>query len=268
MNIKLEHEDAIIELEYMEAVEVFSIEGAATEILRRAEIEAQRLTENQDTSTAAGVKKIKSDAYRFARLKTQLDKAGKDLVAEQRHQIKKVGAVRNRIVAELNEMRDRVRRPVTILEEVEAEILNEVSLIRGLVKPNMFLDELEVIKERLTAYKSNADERVKVAVNDELKLVSILIEKEEQAAKDKEIADKFRAMNEERELEERIEREVKERVHKRRVEVTEEEIEALVAEKINTKDTIRRLEYIRILSPFIPKTRIDNVISQLLEVSF
>jgi hypothetical protein len=72
-----------------------------------------------DISTAAGRKEIASFAFKFSKAKTYIDKLGKVLTDEYRDKIKPIQAERNKIEACCDELRDKVRKPLTEWEDAE-----------------------------------------------------------------------------------------------------------------------------------------------------
>jgi hypothetical protein len=72
-----------------------------------------------DPTTEKGRKEIASLAHKVARTKVALDEMGKSLTDEQRKFIDSINAERRVIVAELDELKERVRRPLTEFEERE-----------------------------------------------------------------------------------------------------------------------------------------------------
>jgi DNA repair exonuclease SbcCD ATPase subunit len=72
-----------------------------------------------DTSTAKGRKEIASLAFKVSRSKTAVDKFGKDLVAEWKEKSKKVDLGRKLLRDSLDDLRDRIRKPLTDWEQEE-----------------------------------------------------------------------------------------------------------------------------------------------------
>ena len=74
-----------------------------------------------DLTTVKGRDEIKSMAHRVARTKTAIDEAGKKLNETARAQINVVDEARRRIRAELDALRDEVRKPLDDWEAAEAQ---------------------------------------------------------------------------------------------------------------------------------------------------
>jgi hypothetical protein len=72
-----------------------------------------------DLSTATSRKKITSEAFRITRFKTAIDDAGKKLNEEARKQINIVDAKRRTVKADLEELAEDARRPLTNWEKQE-----------------------------------------------------------------------------------------------------------------------------------------------------
>lgn len=87
-----------------------------------------------DVSTDKGRKAIASMAYRVARTKTAIDEAGKKLNEEARARINAVDESRREIRAQLDTLKDEVRRPLTEWEEAEearqAECQQTITFLR------------------------------------------------------------------------------------------------------------------------------------------
>ncbi|MEM7529068.1 MAG: hypothetical protein AAF416_15565 [Pseudomonadota bacterium] len=97
----------------------FSSTDAMDGILDR--IEKLARAHQPDVSTAKGRKEIASMARKVASSKVALDEAGKALNAGLREQINVVDAERRRVKERLDDLRDRIRFPLTEWEEAEAD---------------------------------------------------------------------------------------------------------------------------------------------------
>ena len=74
-----------------------------------------------DIATAKGRKEIASFARKFSTAKTYLDSLGKTLSDEYRAKIAPINAERNKIETCCNELRDKIRKPLTDWENAEKE---------------------------------------------------------------------------------------------------------------------------------------------------
>lgn len=108
----------LVPLGETEITKAFASPGTMDEIIARIEKTAK--SEVADVSTKKGRDAIKSLAYKIARSKTALDKAGKDLNAEARKQIEAVDAERRKIRTKLDALAEDVRKPLTEWEKAEA----------------------------------------------------------------------------------------------------------------------------------------------------
>lgn len=106
----------LIVIEKTNALQVFTEPEAIKSILKQIETEALALA--PDISTAKGRKDIASVAYKVARAKTYIDGVGKDLVTEMKEVPKKIDATRKHARDFLDDLKDRVRKP---LDDWEAE---------------------------------------------------------------------------------------------------------------------------------------------------
>ena len=75
-----------------------------------------------DVTTADGVSKIKSTARQIASIKKRVDDIGKDVVAELKDLPKQIDANRKKWRESMEALHAEIRRPVTEIEEREAEI--------------------------------------------------------------------------------------------------------------------------------------------------
>ena len=75
-----------------------------------------------DVTTADGVSKIKSTARQIASIKKRVDDIGKDVVAELKDLPKQIDANRKKWREDMEALQDEIRRPVTEIENRQAEI--------------------------------------------------------------------------------------------------------------------------------------------------
>lgn len=109
-----------------------------------------------DVSTKTGREAIASFAFKFARTKTAIDKAGAKLNEDDRKAIKARDEVRNRIVDTLQDLQTQVRAPLTEWEDTEdkrIEFVNgELSALRSVPNyprtwgPAELLTEIDELK--------------------------------------------------------------------------------------------------------------------------
>jgi len=112
------------------------IDGGLDTVLGR--IEADSLSILIDPTTKKGRDEIVSLAYKVSQSKTLIDKAGKDLTEEWRQKTNKVNAERKRATEFLDNLRDKIRQPVTEYENREKarvkERENAIEEIRSLAQ--------------------------------------------------------------------------------------------------------------------------------------
>ena len=75
-----------------------------------------------DVTTADGVSKIKSTARQIASIKKRVDDIGKDVVAELKDLPKQIDANRKKWREDMEALKDEIRKPVTEIENRQAEI--------------------------------------------------------------------------------------------------------------------------------------------------
>ena len=75
-----------------------------------------------DVTTKEGVSQIKSTARQIASIKKRVDDIGKDVVAELKDLPKQIDANRKKWREDMEALQDEIRRPVTEIEERQAEI--------------------------------------------------------------------------------------------------------------------------------------------------
>ncbi len=115
MNATIEKTELAL-LPQITALQLFT-DGGVRSILDK--IKTEVLSVVTDPTTEKGRKEIASLAHKVARTKVAMDEMGKSLTDEQRKFIDSINAERRMIVAELDELKDQVRRPLTEYEERE-----------------------------------------------------------------------------------------------------------------------------------------------------
>lgn len=83
-----------------------------------------------DVTTADGVSKIKSTARQIASIKKRVDDIGKDVVAELKDLPKQIDANRKKWREDMEALQDEIRKPVTEIENRQAEI-EEIKATHG-----------------------------------------------------------------------------------------------------------------------------------------
>jgi len=110
--------EAIIKVEKMSPSEIY--EGNNIELIL-SEIKKEALSFIPDTTTKKGQAEIKSLASKVARSKTFLDGEGKKLADELNAKLKPINGLRKKVRETLDELKEEVRKPVTIIENIEKE---------------------------------------------------------------------------------------------------------------------------------------------------
>jgi colicin import membrane protein len=109
----------LLVIENLNPVDVFKAGGIGPII---AMIEAEVSAEVPDTTTGKGRKAIASNAYKVSQSKTLIDKMGKTLTDSLNAQLKPINAERKLARDGLDELKDKIRQPLTIWEAGEARI--------------------------------------------------------------------------------------------------------------------------------------------------
>lgn len=117
----------LMPLNNLQAVDIFKPNGLES-ILEKMKAEVRLLV--PDLTTEKGRKEIASLAYKVSQSKTYLDGIGKDLVAEQKLELKKVDNERSNMRNELDKLRDEVRKPLNDWEDSEKK---RIASIEGLI---------------------------------------------------------------------------------------------------------------------------------------
>ena len=174
-----------------------------------------------DIETPSGRKEIASFAYKIAQSKTFIEKAGKDLVAKQKAELKLIDDERKRSRDFLDEQRDRARQPLTEWEEAEKKALEaEETRIR------LDRDHTEALEFHALWLKEK-----------ELDALKAKIEKEKEEQRKKEEAERIEK--------ERIERE--DRLKKEAAAAAKKEAEEAAEREIKeAKEAVERAERNRI----------------------
>ena len=193
-----------------------------------AAIEAQALAVPIDLDTSTGRDRIKSAAAQVARKKTAIDNAGKSATEDWRKLTNAVNSARNVVKERLDDLRDRVRKPVTEWEQKEEERRTEADLIitnlrnAAIVQAHETSDDIQARLDRVRGHNLNAElfgpriELVTDMRDDTIKALTEALERVRQAEKEREELAQLR-----REREERDERERQDKAEQQAREVEE-----------------------------------------------
>lgn len=110
-------ESALIETQNLNVMTVFAEPGGLDKILKGFEEKVTGII--PDTSTVKGRKEIASLAYKVAQSKTLLDKLGAELTTDWKEKARKVDLSRKYARDFLDDLKERVRQPLTEWEQAE-----------------------------------------------------------------------------------------------------------------------------------------------------
>ena len=119
--------------------------GGVNDILEKIGREVR--STHTDISTKAGREAVASLAYKVARSKTALDKMGKELGETHYRSWKAITAERSRIEAELDALRDEVRKPLTEWENVEKDRIAAHEQALGAISQHLALASTATLAE-------------------------------------------------------------------------------------------------------------------------
>jgi colicin import membrane protein len=174
---------SLVVIEKLNAVEVFS-EGGIKPVI--AAIRASVEPEVYDLTTDKGRKLVASNAHLVAKSKTALDGLGKSLADKLNAQLKPINAERKLAREMLEDLRDEIRKPLTLWEGEQAAIAKK---------------ELEEKDAKLLAVQVEADHEIALLLDDKYTRDAA----DEKAAKDAaEAASKLAATEERKKQDEAI----------------------------------------------------------------
>lgn len=160
---KVTAENHLIPVEEVNALTLFT-EGGLDGLLGM--IEAEALSHEPDLETAKGRSDIASMAYKVSRSKTTIEAAGKGLVSEWKAKAKAVDAGRKKARDYLDDLRDRVRAPLTEWEAEQERIADEKKLAAEVaaaheeaISMNDLFDREAAIKAKEEALRVEAEQR-------------------------------------------------------------------------------------------------------------
>ena len=126
------------------------ISGGLDPLLEAVEQEALALSFDADPNTKKGQALLKSTARKVASSKTAIDAVGKEYVADAKAKIKSVDQERKRARDFLDDLRDKIRQPVTDIENLEKARIeshqNRIQLIRNYGDQTLEESDPEVIE--------------------------------------------------------------------------------------------------------------------------
>ena len=121
--IKIENSDLLIKIDTIKPEKLFN--GGLATILTKIEKKALSVTTSVDT--AKDREDIRAMAYKIARSKTTLDGIGKQLVTDWKLKAKQVDIERKKCRDYLDELKERVRKPLTDWELAEKQRIERIN---------------------------------------------------------------------------------------------------------------------------------------------
>lgn len=147
-------------LEKVNAVQIFS-EGGLDKLLD--DIRNEAISHVPDLKTDKGRKAIASMSAKVSKSKTYLDGLGKELVSGWKNKAKVVDNERKKMRETLDDLRDKVRKPLTDWEESESlrknallKSINEMELSGCFIAENWQTMDQETMQSSLQTIKDNA----------------------------------------------------------------------------------------------------------------
>ncbi len=157
------NETQLINVENINALQLFTEDGIDP-MLKAIELQVADFV--PDLETVKGRAECASMAHRVSKAKVVLDTAGKDLVAKWKEKAKVVDDSRKHARAFLDDLRDRVRQPLTEWEAEQVRILaekkerDELEYMHGEAIAEDFIFERErEIKRREAEFEARENER-------------------------------------------------------------------------------------------------------------
>ncbi|MBO7414004.1 MAG: hypothetical protein J6U20_10160 [Fibrobacter sp.] len=198
-----------------------------------------------DISTKEGVSQIKSCARQIASAKTKIDNLGKQVVAELKELPKIIDANRRNFRERMEALQDEIRRPVTEIEEREAEIDRIKTVHQQLIGADSatIKQNIESVKAiELTAEKwKESLEKATKAVTEEINALETMLKAAEKREAEERELEELRKKQEEAE---RIIREqkIREEAERKAAEAERAAQEAREREEAarNSKEAIER----------------------------
>ena len=172
MNDKTEESTDLVVLDNVKAAELFESQDSLDVYLKKAVAFADSFV--ADTSTATSRAEITSRATKVIKLKNTLDGMGKDLVSEQKAEIKRVDAIRKHARDTLDELKVRIKQPLT--EWKEAEKARQKKIDEHLNLLRLFIDRPPATVETLNDASGTIDDIEKFDFGENKIHAEVLIE--------------------------------------------------------------------------------------------
>jgi len=232
------------------ALEVFTQTNGLDSYIRQIEDEVNSFV--PDTSTAKSRAEIASKAAKVARIKTQIDGIGKELVDRLKEQPKLVDAERKRMRDKLDALKDQVRKPLTDWENAEESRIDEIKSVLEIMKqiPDAGfgsvaiashlkrLKSTVIAKERFMEFTEDAAV-IKDEYVERCERLLAQVEKHEEEQKELERLRAEKVAREQKEREERLVKEAEERGKREAEEAAKREIEKVQAAAFAAQEKLR-----------------------------
>src|SRR5574343_73389 len=145
---------------------------------------------DRDVTTEKGRDNIRSVAFKIAKTKTAVEKAGKALVEEQKAAVKLVDSERIRLVNEIQSLQDDFRKPLTEFEDLEKERVkthqDNVERLKVMVQNsvNFSAEDVEISKVTIENLKVGNHQEFKAKIDELIILAEDALVKRNQAIAD------------------------------------------------------------------------------------
>jgi colicin import membrane protein len=243
-------EKDIVLVENVNALELFTKDGLDPLL---AEIEKKATDFTPDTESDKGRKEIASMAYKVSKAKTVIESAGKGLVADWKNRAKVVDESRRASREFLDNLRDRVRFPLTEWESEESRKKEEIRKAFELerwMKEAHAEDEIwereQTIKVQQAELERQQEERAQK-------------EADEKAEAEREEAARIQAEGIRKAAEEKAQREAEETIKLARDEAEEAERDRIKAEERREREAKEATERARLTAELAEKEKTEAV---------
>lgn len=278
-------ETALAVIETINALDFFK-SGAHTDILARLKTEVREKAKDLDISISKDREEMRSLAAKVSKTKNGLDKAGKELVEDEKKRLKLIDKERGIVWDELQALQDEVRQPLTDWENAEKDrVAKHEAALAELVQAGIYTEQnwqtlpIDAMKDRLAeimASKIDWEEflgRAKAAVVVTVGQIKSSIQKRETLESERAELERLRAeqaKRDQQEREERIAREAKEaaeaaarlREEKRAREV-EAELQRIEVEKHEAEARAKQAEALRLAAEEKGKRDAEEALERL-----
>jgi hypothetical protein len=261
-------ETALAVIETINALDFFK-SGAHTDILARLKTEVREKAKGLDISISKDREEMRSLAAKVSKTKNGLDKAGKELVEDEKKRLKLIDKERGIVWDELQALQDEVRQPLTDWENAEKDrVAKHEANLAELVQAGIYTEQnwqtlpIDAMKDRLAeimASKIDWEEflgRAKAAVVVTVGQIKSAIQKRETLESERAELERLRAeqaKRDQQDREERIAREAKEAAEaaarlreEERAREAEAERQRIEAEKHEAEARAKQAEALRV----------------------